>query len=71
MKHLIPVSIKPAAAQIPSLPEMRAPKRRKAKSDQLELLLPFDGLAAKPSKGDFIDPRFDLRLHQADSSARA
>lgn len=61
----------PKLPPIPSLPEMRTPKRRRGTNDQLELLLPFDGLAAKQSKGDFIDPRFDLRLHQADSSARA
>ena len=52
------------AGQLPTLPPMpvaargAAPSRRKRVTEQLELLLPFDGGAIKPKKGEFVDPRF-------------
>ncbi len=47
--------------KLPSIPvpsRSRAPSRAKRKSDQLEMLLPFEGLDIKQAKGEFIDPRF-------------
>lgn len=59
------------AGRLPKLPplpervETKARKPRKQDSDQIELLLPFEGAARiKPAKGDFVDPRFDSRLFQ-------
>ena len=52
------------AGRLPTLPPMpvavrgAAPIRRKKVSEQLELLLPFEGGAIKPKKGEFVDPRF-------------
>ncbi len=50
--------------KMPPLPVVQhgaAPPRRKRQSDQLELLLPFEGGALRPTKGEIIDPRF-MRL---------
>ena len=55
--------------KLPPLPQpvqKILPARKKETPDQLELLLPFEGGAIKPAKGDFIDPRFDTRLIAAE-----
>jgi site-specific DNA-methyltransferase (adenine-specific) len=50
--------------KMPRLPPLPQPSSkplaavRAKNSEQLELLLPFEGKKIAPSKGDFIDPRF-------------
>lgn len=56
------------ADRMPKLPPLPQPiqkistARRKEHPDQLELLLPFEGGTIKPAAGEYIDPRFDVRL---------
>jgi hypothetical protein len=55
------------AGKMPKLPPIPEPQRgtkppRKVSRDQIELLLPFEGQRVAPTKGDFIDPRFDPRF---------
>jgi adenine specific DNA methylase Mod len=60
------------ANHLPKLPPLPQPAqatptaRRRESPDQLELLLPFEGGAIRPSAGDFVDPRFDVRLVAAE-----
>lgn len=57
---------------MPKLPPLPKPvekiptARRKEHPDQLELLLPFEGGSIKQMVGDFIDPRYDVRLIAAE-----
>lgn len=48
----------PKLPPLPVLPRQTSPQRKRRKSDQIEMLLPLDGLNIKPSKGEFLDPRF-------------
>jgi len=47
----------PKLPPIPERVETKPRPRRKTDGDQIELLLPFEGAAIKPAKGDFVDPR--------------
>jgi adenine specific DNA methylase Mod len=49
--------IMPKMPPLPVLPRHAAPTKKR-KHDQMELLLPFEGLNIKPVKGEFVDPRF-------------
>jgi hypothetical protein len=57
--------------RLPKMPPLPQPSRRpvrarrRRKTDQLDLLLPFENKGIKPAKGDFIDPRFDPRFGTA------
>jgi site-specific DNA-methyltransferase (adenine-specific) len=61
------------ADRMPKMPPLPQPARklptarRRLHPDQLEFLLPFEGGAIKPERGEFIDPRFDERLVSAGS----
>jgi hypothetical protein len=60
------------ANRMPKLPPLPQPAqkvstaRKRMSPDQLELLLPFEGVTIKPTAGEFIDPRFDPRLVAAE-----
>ena len=48
----------PKLPPLPQLPRQVAPTSRKRKADQLEMLLPIEGVNIKAAKGEFVDPRF-------------
>jgi DNA modification methylase len=60
------VTLTEPTGRLPKLPPIpdrvetkaKAKPRRRSDSDQIELLLPFQGAAIKPAKGDFVDPRY-------------